>query len=671
MQRRNLSVALSTLLIAVGFSAISDSSARAAVVSSGLVIQLDAGNTSSYPGSGSTWTDLSGNGLNATLSGLSSNLPSYSSSNGGVLNFDNTNYQIATIGNISTSFASGFSATFYANFGSTVNNWERILDIGNGDAASNILIARSGSSDDFWFETYANPSSAGLHNGASQGYCKVTNGLTGGGFHHWTITFTSGTCAIYKDGISQTVVNTFAANTNIPVATRTTNYIGRSNWAADSYFEGSVGDIAIYNRALTSSEIYQNYSNQIPPCTATPTYSGNNGYVTFQTQGTCGWTVPYGANTYNYLIVGGGGGGGGGYNGSWNGGGGGGGAGEVFTGSSTFTSGDVHAITIGAGGSGGAGSTSPASGGTGETTTVLTLSKNARPGLGGAPGTNSANCSTMSGAGGASGNGNAGGTPNCDGAGSGAGSSAVGGPGYDIGSNGGCSSPGGAGTNSSITGTNTTYAAGGGGGGGASSANTNGNLANCPNGGTGSNGGANVAGAYAGGNGAKTFYTGCTASVTCNWSSNAAATAGVTYGSGGGGGAYNGTSATNGVATGSTSTAGGAGVGGVVIFSWTISNGAVSSITFSGSIKKLAPVVITANVSNTGKVNFFANGRPIPRCQGISTTGSSPNITAVCNWKPITHGSQYVSATVYSATGAFTTGSNYSATASSKRTTAR
>ena len=34
------------------------------IVTSGLVLNLDAGNTASYPGSGTTWTDLSGNGNN-------------------------------------------------------------------------------------------------------------------------------------------------------------------------------------------------------------------------------------------------------------------------------------------------------------------------------------------------------------------------------------------------------------------------------------------------------------------------------------------------------------------------------------------------------------------------------------------------------------------------------
>ena len=56
-----------------------------AIVTGGLVLNLDAGNPSSYPGSGTTWTDLSGNGNHGTLF----NSPTFtSSSNGGNLLFD-------------------------------------------------------------------------------------------------------------------------------------------------------------------------------------------------------------------------------------------------------------------------------------------------------------------------------------------------------------------------------------------------------------------------------------------------------------------------------------------------------------------------------------------------------------------------------------------------------
>jgi hypothetical protein len=54
------------------------------IVTSGLVLLLDAGNTESYPGSGTTWTDLSGNGNHGTLTSG----PTYSSANRGSLVFD-------------------------------------------------------------------------------------------------------------------------------------------------------------------------------------------------------------------------------------------------------------------------------------------------------------------------------------------------------------------------------------------------------------------------------------------------------------------------------------------------------------------------------------------------------------------------------------------------------
>jgi len=57
------------------------------IVTSGLVLQLDAANTKSYPGSGTTWTDLSGNGNNGTLT----NSPTFSSANGGIFTFNGTN----------------------------------------------------------------------------------------------------------------------------------------------------------------------------------------------------------------------------------------------------------------------------------------------------------------------------------------------------------------------------------------------------------------------------------------------------------------------------------------------------------------------------------------------------------------------------------------------------
>ena len=58
------------------------------IITDGLVLCLDAGNTKSYPGSGTTWTDLSGNGNNGTLTNMDG--ANLDSANGGSFTFDGT-----------------------------------------------------------------------------------------------------------------------------------------------------------------------------------------------------------------------------------------------------------------------------------------------------------------------------------------------------------------------------------------------------------------------------------------------------------------------------------------------------------------------------------------------------------------------------------------------------
>ena len=60
------------------------------IVTSGLVLHLDAGKTASYPGTGLTWNDLSGVNNNGTLV----NGVSYNSSNSGILTFDGVNDRV-------------------------------------------------------------------------------------------------------------------------------------------------------------------------------------------------------------------------------------------------------------------------------------------------------------------------------------------------------------------------------------------------------------------------------------------------------------------------------------------------------------------------------------------------------------------------------------------------
>ena len=89
------------------------------VVQSGLVLNLDAGASTSYPGSGTTWTDLSGNGNNGSLV----NGPTFNSSNGGSISFDGSNDEVICTNNASVQITVGtISAWFNANNGNSGYN---------------------------------------------------------------------------------------------------------------------------------------------------------------------------------------------------------------------------------------------------------------------------------------------------------------------------------------------------------------------------------------------------------------------------------------------------------------------------------------------------------------------------------------------------------------------
>ena len=60
------------------------------IVEDGLVFAVDAANKKSYPGSGTTWKDLSGNGNDGTLT----NGPTFDSGNGGSIVFDGSDDRV-------------------------------------------------------------------------------------------------------------------------------------------------------------------------------------------------------------------------------------------------------------------------------------------------------------------------------------------------------------------------------------------------------------------------------------------------------------------------------------------------------------------------------------------------------------------------------------------------
>jgi hypothetical protein len=88
------------------------------IVTNGLVLCLDAANQKSYPGTGTTWTDLSGNGNNGTLV----NGVGYNSSNLGSLSFDGVNDYVNLSSALNLSTNTGFTMCLFLQQNTTQTN---------------------------------------------------------------------------------------------------------------------------------------------------------------------------------------------------------------------------------------------------------------------------------------------------------------------------------------------------------------------------------------------------------------------------------------------------------------------------------------------------------------------------------------------------------------------
>jgi hypothetical protein len=140
------------------------------------------------------------------------------------------------------------SATFatWVNYSGTGGAWQRVFDFGTSTDVYLFLTQRNGSADMRFAITTS--SSAG------ESVVDAPDRLPTG-WHHVAVTIDGATRAmqLYLDG---TLVGSRSTNT-LPSAlgNTTRNWIGRSQYDADPYFNGSVDDFRIYNRALSGPEV--------------------------------------------------------------------------------------------------------------------------------------------------------------------------------------------------------------------------------------------------------------------------------------------------------------------------------------------------------------------------------------------------------------------------------
>lgn len=226
------------------------------IVTSGLVLCLDAGSSKSYPGSGNTWTDLIGRGNNGTLvSGVG-----YDSGNGGSLVFDGSNDYISLS-----------PSTRYTTL--TQEVWFNTTTV---SASRQYLYTQQTSPPTLSEFTYQQRQGCQLEinrvvfqymNEVNNTFYVTTPQIQANTWYQFVATLNESSYQLYLNGSPvsmnpNTVNNQYAStNTNPKVFTPNKAYIGlRGDAQGNDRFNGKISIFREYNRALTAQEVQQNYN---------------------------------------------------------------------------------------------------------------------------------------------------------------------------------------------------------------------------------------------------------------------------------------------------------------------------------------------------------------------------------------------------------------------------
>ena len=214
------------------------------VVTDGLFLSIDAGFTPSYPKSNSTTYDLSGSGYDLTLV----NGMGYNSSEGGVFTFDGTND--GAYGPTTNDSNIGNEITMEAWFYRTGGNGDRGLIL-NKESCYEIGVNNSNGQFQW---AIASPSQSWAWLGGS---ANITNTWI-----HGVVTRDSN--ALEKSYINGSLQSTVQRVTgSIKKSNNRINIGGRGGGTSpNSNFGGEIPIVRLYDRALSSSEILQNYNAQ-------------------------------------------------------------------------------------------------------------------------------------------------------------------------------------------------------------------------------------------------------------------------------------------------------------------------------------------------------------------------------------------------------------------------
>lgn len=238
------------------------------IITDGVVLYLDAANPTSYPGTGTTWYDLSGYGNNGFLSGGTS-----FDSNLKTLVFDGINDFVEVIHSQSLDITGNLTLSAWV-FITGVNNFASgIISKGYGPQFSGDILYGGYSIHhrypdyQLWFEIDNINNSSGNQRKSLQpintANLNAINpnqpvGPPSTRWHNVVCTFNGTTMEIYLDSVSLGTLNpgTTIGSTPMNVWIGRLHTGGGQSW----YWKGYIPHIMIYNKSLTTSEIQQNYN---------------------------------------------------------------------------------------------------------------------------------------------------------------------------------------------------------------------------------------------------------------------------------------------------------------------------------------------------------------------------------------------------------------------------
>ena len=221
------------------------------IITDGLILNLDAANTRSYPGSGTTWADLSRSGNNGTLA----NGPTFNTTGGGSIVFDGTDDYVLSPDNTT------LRPTIF-----TIDVWFRPSSF----SAYNTLIVKPVNGP-AWTPPYLSymirlqTNGTLLQCGTNNGSYQVLNtSLTFLTNTNYNITFTydsnTRVATVYRNG-AQVNTTTFTAGSITYSTSSLLIGAGYGTSPTGEHFAGSIFNIKMYNKVLTPTEVLQNYNS--------------------------------------------------------------------------------------------------------------------------------------------------------------------------------------------------------------------------------------------------------------------------------------------------------------------------------------------------------------------------------------------------------------------------